>query len=76
MNLSHHDRGELNVLLDSLAGGNLADAERSRLNALLRSSPAAQQAYLDYFSMHAALAFHYSVEPTTRNIGSVEPKIS
>ena len=63
MNLSRNERAQLDELLDLLAADSLDDAERLSLNQLLRSSEEAQYIYLDYFSMHAAVAFHASVQP-------------
>jgi len=53
--MTDSDSHELSRLIARLSDGQLTEAERERLNELLKSDPVAQEAYLDHMAMDACL---------------------
>jgi hypothetical protein len=51
---------DLAALLNTLADGNLSDAEELRLRAILEGSPAARQAFREFATLHAGLYWDYA----------------
>ena len=67
--MSNESTSEIDALLQALFEGLPTDVQKERLNALVKSDPAARRAYLEHCEMHAMLLWQHG---TLRGIENLE----